>query len=131
MLEAKIKEKGIVLFIVLATIFIVILLGRIMMSLISSHARLTHHQVSRIRAYYASLAGVNLAFEKLRTGAWAPGAAPKYYCINDKVDPGVTCLETLTDSLIPYNVQITIYTSQAGINSTTKIDTKTKYTYIP
>lgn len=55
-----------VLFIVLAIFFIVILIGNFTMNLISSQSRLTHHNVSRIQAYYAAKGALNFAFEKLR-----------------------------------------------------------------
>lgn len=69
------SPKGIVLIIVLTTFFIVVLLANIILALISSQSRLTHHGVSRIQAYYASMAGINLAYDNLRTGAWTIPAA--------------------------------------------------------
>ncbi len=80
------NKKGIVLFVVLATIFMVILLGNIILNIMSSQSRLTHHQVSRIQAYYAATAGANYAFDKLRRGgdpAWfIPAAAQTYpHCL--------------------------------------------------
>ncbi|MFA5144976.1 MAG: hypothetical protein WC723_03105 [Candidatus Omnitrophota bacterium] len=82
-----IQEKGIVLFIALATIFMVILLANIVLSIVSSQSRLTHHRVSRIQAYYAALAGVNFSLEQLRTGVWA------FTPTNSCPDPG-GCLLT-------------------------------------
>ncbi len=71
MAESKQKQdkKGVVLFIVIGTVFIVIFLANVVLSIITSHSRLTHHQVSRIQAYYASMAGVNYALEMLRIGS--------------------------------------------------------------
>lgn len=75
MFKKRASKKGIALFMVLATLFMVIILGSIMVAIIASQNRLTHHQVSRIQAYYAAMAGVNYAFESLRTGVWPlPGA---------------------------------------------------------
>ena len=75
MTESKQKQdkKGIVLLIVIGTVFIVIFLANVVLSIITSHSRLTHHQVSRIQAHYASMAGINYALEKLRTGDWIAG----------------------------------------------------------
>jgi hypothetical protein len=71
------NKQGIVLFIVLGTIFIVIILGNIILSIILSQSRLTHHQISRIQAYYAAQAGINYALEMLRItptkGGWSVG----------------------------------------------------------
>lgn len=121
------------MFIVLATLMIVIVLANVMLNIMSSQSRLTHHQVSRIQAYYAAQAGMNYALEMLRIGTWIPssiGGSNKYACLNGCVDSGVTANYTIpTDSDIPFSVQVTIYPLQSGINSTTKLDIKTKYTY--
>jgi Tfp pilus assembly protein PilX len=67
------RIKGVALVLVLATILVAVILGTAIIKLMSSQARLTHHQLSRIQAYYASQAAINYAREKLRTGAWVPG----------------------------------------------------------
>lgn len=127
------NKKGVILLIVLGTIMVVFVLAAVIIKTVSSQSRLTHHQISRLRAYYASKAGMNLVFYKLRTGAWTQdNTVTKYYCINGKVDAAVACLETIADSKIPYNVQIAILPkSNPGINGTTRIDIKSDYTYTP
>jgi len=130
------KRQGIVLFIVLGIIMVVVVLATVILRITSSQSRLTHHQISRIRAFYAGKAGMNLAFYKLRTGAWsAPtsGTDPIYYCINGSVDPApVTCTApVVTDAAIPYNVQIAVYPINSGLNQTIKLKVKTSYTYTP
>ncbi len=132
--KARIQEKGIVLLIVLAAIFIVILLGNTILGIVSSQSRLTHHNVSRIRAYYACQAGMNYTLEMLRAGTWAAGGANKYACLNGCIDTGVTADYTIPADLnIPYSVQVTIHPLGSGPPSgaTTQLDIKTKYTYIP
>lgn len=62
------NRKGIILLVVLATVMVAIILANIILSTMSNQSRLTHHQVSRIQAYYASLAGMNLAYDHLRAG---------------------------------------------------------------
>lgn len=62
------KPRGVALLVVLTVIVVVVLLTSVLLSIISTHARLTHHQVSRIQAYYAGLAGINYAYDKLRRG---------------------------------------------------------------
>ena len=71
---SKTDKRGVVLFIVLMTIVIVSALASVVLSIMVSQARFTHHQTSRIQAYYASQAGVNYAIEQLRTGAWTAGS---------------------------------------------------------
>jgi Tfp pilus assembly protein PilX len=60
--------KGVVLLMLLGIILIVTILANVILNVILNQGRLTHHQVSRTRAYYAGLAGINLALENLRTG---------------------------------------------------------------
>ena len=66
MIRTIFKRKGAVLFIVLGTILIVMILANIILNIMLSQSRLTQHQVSRIQAYYASLAGMNYALEEIR-----------------------------------------------------------------
>jgi len=124
-------RKGVILFLVMGTIMVVAVLSIVILRIIASQSRLTHHKVSRIRAYYASKAGMNLAISKLQNGAWTQeDSTIKYYCINGNVDNGVVCSDTAADNKIPYNVQIAIYPKdQPGINGTIKIDVKTDYAY--
>jgi hypothetical protein len=108
-------------------------LSIVTLRVISSQSRLTHHQLSRIRAYYADKAGMNLVFDKLRSGDWTQDlAAIKYYCINGKVDSEIACtLPIFSDPLLPH-VQIKIYPkSPPGLNGTAKIEIKTDYTDTP
>lgn len=67
------NKKGVVLVIVLGTILVTVLLANALIRLISSQSRLTHHQLSRIQAYYASKAAVTYAQEQLRSAAWVAG----------------------------------------------------------
>lgn len=75
MVELRKNNKGIVLVIVLATILVSVLLATAVMNLITNQSRLTHHQLSRIQAYYASKAAVTYAQEMLRIGLAAGGWA--------------------------------------------------------
>ena len=126
------NNKGIVLLIVLATLLVVTILGNIILNTVLSQSRLTHHQISRIRAYYATQAGMNYAIEMLRLGNWTPDPNPngitKHYCINGNVDAAIACLDTINDSDIPYHVQIAIGPVNSGINNTAKLEVKTDYT---
>jgi Tfp pilus assembly protein PilX len=49
-------------------------LANIILSVVSSQSRLTHHQISRIQAFYAAQAGVNYAREMIRlnNSTWVP-----------------------------------------------------------
>ncbi|MCX5714045.1 MAG: hypothetical protein NT033_04405, partial [Candidatus Omnitrophica bacterium] len=73
MIKGKCKGRGTALFLVLAVVFVVVALANIILSFMHSQSRLTHHQVSRIQAYYAAQAGMNYALEQLRTGNWKAG----------------------------------------------------------
>jgi Tfp pilus assembly protein PilX len=71
------------MYMVLVTLLIVVVLANVVLTIMSSQSRLTHHQVSRIQAYYAALAGVNYAVEMLRSGSdttnWPMPAADASY----------------------------------------------------
>jgi len=68
--RSKSNEKGLAIFMVLGILLVVTVLANVVLTIISSQARFTHHQVSRIKAFYATQAGVNYALEKLRRGEW-------------------------------------------------------------
>ena len=70
------NERGIVLLIVLVVLLVVIALAVGMLNIMSNQSRITHHKVSRIQAYYAALAGANLAFQQLRTRVWNANSCP-------------------------------------------------------
>lgn len=85
------NKKGIVLFIVLGTLLIVVALAAVILDIINSQSRFTHHQASRIQAYYAAQAGMVYATERLRSMTWTfiPGAGGFNSC------PGPTgCVQT-------------------------------------
>ena len=74
--KSRNNKKGVILFIVLGTLLVVTLLASVVLRFTASHYRLTHHEISRIQAYYMAMAGVNYAIEKLRlddTGWSNPG----------------------------------------------------------
>lgn len=121
MFMARFNKRGIVLVIVLGTLLVVVSLATVILSLILSHARLTHHQTSRIQAYYAAQAGMNLARENLRNGTWTTGSYTlcKSGC-------------TVNDSDIPYSVAINIGALGTSIDGVgRRITLTTTYTYTP
>ncbi|MCM8783093.1 MAG: hypothetical protein NC909_01665 [Candidatus Omnitrophica bacterium] len=63
-------KKAVAMVLVLFIIFSVIVVANILLIFFSSQFQLSHHQVSRIQAYYAGMAGINYALEQLRTGNW-------------------------------------------------------------
>ena len=64
------NKRGVLLFIVLATIIVVAILSTIMLRIMLSQSRLTHHQVSRIQAQYAAKAGMVMAQSLLYSNTW-------------------------------------------------------------
>ncbi|MFA4888581.1 MAG: hypothetical protein WC628_03275 [Candidatus Omnitrophota bacterium] len=114
---AKLKPRGIVLLLVLAAVVLVVILAGAILSLILNQARITNHQVNRIRAYYAAQAGVNLAMEKLRVGDWTNPAV--HMLCNATIcscnSPGNVCDE---DMPFLVNINITRYGGQFNISAT-------------
>jgi hypothetical protein len=93
------SKKGLILFIVIGIILVVGILAIVVLRIIGSHARLTHHQVSRIQAQYAAKAGLVYALEKLRIGkpdGWT------YSPTNDCPSPN-GCV--VTDSKFPPSIK--------------------------
>jgi Tfp pilus assembly protein PilX len=68
------NERGIALLVVIATVLVVMILAIVILQIISSSSRLTHHQVSRVQAIYATQAAINYAKEMVRqkTAGWIP-----------------------------------------------------------
>lgn len=120
---------------VLSTIFIVVILANVVLTLITSQSRLTHHQVSRIQAYYAAQAGMNYAIEMLRLGDanWIPSPDA----------PPTTRVRTLCRGCTPpdvdepdlpgsvQSVTITVEAANTGINGTRRISANANYIYTP
>jgi Tfp pilus assembly protein PilX len=99
-------EKGIALFLVLSLIMVGAVLAGIIMNITLSHFELTRHKAHRIKAYYAALAGMNLAFEQLRVNntSWT-GNYNLTLCNQDSCN--------VTDPDIPYPVAINITKTDA------------------
>ena len=117
------------MFIVLGMLLIVVALAGVILNIIRSQARFTHHQASRIQAYYASQAGINYAIEMLRTGGWV---------INTHCLPPGGCL--LTDPDFPAAVASVNIIRPRGTPDCPNtpvppggacISTTATYTYIP
>jgi len=111
-------RRGVALFIVLAVVLTVTVLANVILVIVSSHVKMTQHQVHRIQAYYAAQAGMGLAFEQLRSGAWASGT---YSLCNSS-----SC--TVNDPDIPYRVDIAIGGAGSGLGNTQRIDASVAYT---
>lgn len=130
------SKKGVALFIALSTVLIVVVLANIILNIISSQSRLTHHEVSRVRAYYAAQAGMTYAIDQLTRGVWpANSLTNRYFCINGCIDSAPADY-SLSDTDIPYKVQVQIYPSSgAGTGNpptgTIRLDARVDYTYVP
>ena len=66
-------NRGAALAVILGTILVVVVLANILLNFMLSQNRLTHHQISRIQAYYAGMGAMNYALERLRKGTWVVG----------------------------------------------------------
>ncbi len=119
MFDFKLKERGVALFVVLATIFVVVLLANICLNIMVSQSRLTHHKVNRIQAYYAGWAVINYAQEELRRGKWT---APSVHFLPTDLSfpasviqpirivlstPGVNCAAPIGCSCVSVQIQYT------------------------
>ncbi|MFH0917616.1 MAG: hypothetical protein V1830_00605 [Candidatus Omnitrophota bacterium] len=140
-------KRGIILFIVIGIIMVVVILSTVILRVTTVHARLTHHQVTRIQAQYAAKAGILLALDKLRKNdaAWIPalpnGSVVKNMC--QKVAAATSecncSAPDITESSLPNSincVKITVYGPAAaapnqGLEGSQKVTASAVYTYTP
>ena len=134
-------NKGIVLFIVLVTLLITVILANIIIALMASQSRLTHHQVSRIQAYYADYGAMNYAFDKMRRNdpVWPkPVLGDSYTHVLCRTAGSVPGCDVIEPNL-PLSINsITITVSSRGVNNCNPpwdvpycIDSRADYTYTP
>jgi Tfp pilus assembly protein PilX len=137
-----INKKGIVLYMVLVSILAALVLASSILNIILSQSSFSHHEASRVQAYYAAVAGVNYAIERLRTGCWT-GSIPTRYICRSNTSPQV-CSTTFCDSCantscnpiddnLPAIIQrVDISVSDASGNPPSRtISAKAIYTYTP
>lgn len=123
--------------VVLATLLMIVILANVVLNLMSSQARLTHHQVSRIQAYYAAQAGIVLATEKMRIGAagWTdPAAFTKRLCRSAGAHAFCGAGGVIIDSNLPPSilyVNIDVGALNSGLSNTRKVSAVASYTYTP
>ena len=111
-------RKGIATLLVLFVILLTVIIANAVLIIISSQFRLSHHQVTRIKAFYAAQAGINYAIEKQRLGQWGTGT---YDICSSGCD--------VNDPDIPYRVNIDIGPLGSGINNTRRVTVSVDYTY--
>lgn len=131
------NNKGIVLFIVLGTILVIIILANVVIGLITSQSRITHHQVSRIQAYYAAQAGLNYAREMIRLNkaSWVPATAGQpaitgRLCNITAGGCSPAATNDVTDNNLPASIRsvtISIGAPNSGILGTRKIQAIVDY----
>jgi len=97
-------KKGMVLYMVLFSILVALALASSILNIILSQASFSRHEISRVQAYYAALAGANYAFERLRSGN-----QPSYWQASDTTNTnhcicrtGGTCTYPYPDGSTPH-----------------------------
>ena len=132
--ERRTPESGVILLLVVSVIMVVVVLAGVVLTIVNNQSRLTHHQVERIKAYYATKGIMYYAQEMLRVGTWTAGGAAKYACFAAKgcIDSVPNNYPMADDPDIPYKIQVTIYPLNGAFSGTaTQLDIKTDYTYTP
>jgi type II secretory pathway pseudopilin PulG len=128
----KSNRKGMILFIVLGTIMVVSILSTVILRIILTQSRLTHHQLSRIQSQYAAKAGINYALEMLRVNDSNWPATGEYTRI---MRQSGSSLPDFNEPNLPGSVsrvEITVYGVNSGpIAGTRRISAKAIYTYSP
>ena len=107
-------------------------LSTVILRIILTQSRLTHHQVSRIQAQYAAKAGVVYALNKLRKNDDANWPSTgEYTRIMRK--SGATSPD-FNEPNLPGSidrVEITVYGSGSGVSGTRKLSSRAIFTYTP
>ena len=99
------NRKGVALALVLMIILVVVILSNVTLSIMNSQNRFTHHQVSRLQAYYACQAAMNLAFERMRKDG---NFASFSLCTNPGACAAPNGGNAIYDGEIPFRVDVTI-----------------------
>jgi hypothetical protein len=68
---------------------LVVLLANIMLVIVTSHSRLTQHQLGRIQAYYAGQAAMYYALEMVRLGSPPAGWGVGTHFVEDQNFPAI------------------------------------------
>jgi Tfp pilus assembly protein PilX len=113
-------KKGMVLYLVLVSILVALVLASAILNLLLNQARLSHHEQSRVQAYYAAMAGANYAFARLKTGnqsdCWynpSTKSPNTYYTNNICKSPPSPCISSdhptaascvLIDDSLPHSI---------------------------
>ncbi len=102
------RRKGVAMFMVLATILIVVVLANVALTIVANQGRLTRHEVGRIQAYYAAQAGLEYTMMKIKVGDWPfSGAAERYYCFATVAAGAGQCITGVLTDTIPYDEGVT------------------------
>lgn len=111
---------------------VVATLSTVILRIILTQSRLTHHQVSRIQAQYAAKAGIVYALNKLRKNDDVNWPSTGEYTITMRRSGAIS--PNFNEPNLPGSidrVEITVYGSGSGISGTRKISSKAVFTYSP
>ena len=137
----KSNRQGVILIIVLGILMIVITLATVILRVISSQSRLTHHQVSRIQAQYAAKAAMVYTLEKLRKNAAAPwNNADTLFVVEMCRSTGgctVPVANRIIEDALPLSIEKVVVTIEGknglgvytGPYGTRRVNAKAIYTY--
>lgn len=112
------------LYLVLAVLIITAIIAGMVLSLILSQSRLTHHTVSRVQAYYAARMGMNYAIEMLSNNdsVWSNSGTYticRSGCTHDEPD-------------LPFSIKgitVAVGDEGSGLNGTRPLNVTVNYTY--
>jgi len=120
------SNRGIALYMVICMLIVVLALAFVVANLLSSHFRFTHHEIQRIRAYYAAMAGLVLAYDQLTYGvpAWTTAIPTTHQLFCSACE--------FPDATIPFQVNVLVDipgTSVDGVGR--RVSAAVDYTYTP
>ncbi|MCM8791624.1 MAG: hypothetical protein NC826_00490 [Candidatus Omnitrophica bacterium] len=102
MFKRRTSNKSVALVYVLGVLVAMMAIASLIITIFLSQFRLSHHHTSRMQAYYAAMAGINYAFEKVRTGQIGPTQAYNY-TLHDEDFPVTVRNKNVYIEVAPYN----------------------------
>lgn len=97
-------EKGIALFMALGLLLIVVVFANVILTIMLNQSRVTGHQVGRIQAYYAGIAGMNLALDNLLNQQWGPAGCVAAGTCTQECTQAAPCAVSDLDMIDPTGV---------------------------
>ncbi len=129
------ERRGVILYMVLVSILVAVIIASSILNIILSQSRFTYHETSRVQAYYAAMAGLNYAFDNIRSGTnpscwYVPSSSSYTHYIYKTGATGCDINDTLPSSILQVAVTVSPGTGPGNTLPSATLSAKATYTYI-